>query len=113
HSQLLPYLEQTGIYGNIDWRYPPETPGMDGGVSTNFMPAYQNAGRQNAEICRTRVPTFLCPSDPVAGGRADWAGANNYVGNQGSMYMCDAPAGEPSTGDPRDSDRARDTYDFS
>src|SRR5256885_2469774 len=65
HSELLPFLEQTGLQGAIDLAFPPETPGMQGGASTNFMPAWQNPGRQNASLCRTRLPIFLCPSDPV------------------------------------------------
>jgi prepilin-type N-terminal cleavage/methylation domain-containing protein/prepilin-type processing-associated H-X9-DG protein len=84
HSLLLPFMEQGNIYGNIDFKFPPATPGM-GGV-TAFMPAFSNPGGQNAVICRTLIPGFLCPSDiePVG----DWPGQNNYAGNQGG-WLCD------------------------
>src|SRR5436305_10794318 len=46
HALILPYVEQDNLYKSIDFAFPPETPGMGGVI--NFMPAYQNAGRQNA-----------------------------------------------------------------
>jgi prepilin-type N-terminal cleavage/methylation domain-containing protein/prepilin-type processing-associated H-X9-DG protein len=86
HSQLLPYIEQDSLYKSIDFSYPPETPGMGGVI--NFMPAYQNPGRVNAQACRSVVKTFLCPSDGAArpGG---WLGVNNYYGSQGVQFLCD------------------------
>src|SRR5260221_11183827 len=39
HSMLLPYLDQAPLYNLIDFRNPPDTPGMAGVI--NFMPAYQ------------------------------------------------------------------------
>ena len=69
---ILPYIEQGNLYKAIDFTYPPETPGMEGPV-INFMPAWQNPGRVNADACRAVVPTFLCPSDP-AGTPSDWPG---------------------------------------
>jgi prepilin-type N-terminal cleavage/methylation domain-containing protein/prepilin-type processing-associated H-X9-DG protein len=101
HSQLLSYIEQTTVEAAIDFRFPPETPGMQGGASTNFMPAFQNPGRENATVCRARLPVFLCPSD-AAGLSSDWPGQNNYVANQGAMHMCDATEDAPSTDDPND-----------
>jgi prepilin-type processing-associated H-X9-DG protein len=65
-----------------------------GGV-INFMPPHENPNRVNAAICRTHIPTFMCPTDlPPAG---DWAGQNNYVGNQGG-WLCDRGhgPGEPT-----------------
>ena len=55
HSQILPELEQANLYNNINFLFPPETPGM-GGPVVNFMPAYQNPGRVNAEACRSEEP---------------------------------------------------------
>ena len=66
-----------------------------GGV-TPFMPAYQNPGRVNADACRTRVPGFICPSDP-APTPPDWEGQNNYYANQGTQFMCDLSNLQPST----------------
>src|SRR5947199_5924221 len=62
HTLLLPYIEQDNLFRSIDLNFPPETPGMEGPI-INFMPAYQNPARQNADACRTVVQTYLCPSD--------------------------------------------------
>jgi prepilin-type N-terminal cleavage/methylation domain-containing protein/prepilin-type processing-associated H-X9-DG protein len=86
HAYMLPYIEQDSLYKSINWSFPPETPGMGGVV--NFMPAYQNPGRQNAIPSRTKVPLFLCPSD-YAGVPDDWPGQNNYYGNLGTQFLCD------------------------
>jgi prepilin-type N-terminal cleavage/methylation domain-containing protein/prepilin-type processing-associated H-X9-DG protein len=94
HSQLLPYLEQDNLYKSINFDFPPETPGMRGAVP--FMPAYQNPGRVNATACRTRVVTFLCPSDGAQEPQ-DWPGQNNYVANQGRQFLCDLSEQQPST----------------
>jgi prepilin-type N-terminal cleavage/methylation domain-containing protein/prepilin-type processing-associated H-X9-DG protein len=97
NTLILPYLEQNNLYQSIDFNYPPETPGMGGAV--NFMPAYQNPGRQNAVASRTVISTFLCPSD-AAPQPSDWPGQNNYLGNMGTTYMCDVSDQHPSTLDP-------------
>jgi len=102
HSKILPYLEQVNLQAKIDFRFPPETPGMNGAIP--FMPAWQNPGRVNSTICRQLLPVFLCPSDG-APYRADWPGANNYVANQGAMHMCDNSERDPSTVDPVDINR--------
>lgn len=84
HALILPQLEQAAVRAAINFNMPPETPGMGGVV--DFMPPHQNPARENAEICRLQIPTFLCPSDLSIAG--DWRGQNNYVGNQGS-WLCD------------------------
>ncbi len=94
HSQLLPYIEQDNLFKSIDFTRPPETPGMQGVI--NFMPAYQNPGRENAAACRTSVTTFLCPSDP-APQPGDWPGQNNYLASQGVQFLCDLTESQPST----------------
>lgn len=95
HSQLLPYVEQDNLYKSIDFNFPPETPGMAGPI-VNFMPAYQNPNRENADACRRTVPLFLCPSDP-APQPSDWPGQNNYLANQGTQFLCDLSQSLPST----------------
>jgi prepilin-type N-terminal cleavage/methylation domain-containing protein/prepilin-type processing-associated H-X9-DG protein len=96
HSQLLPYIEQAPLYQAIDFNFPPETPGMAGvGAVINFMPAYQNPGRQNAAQCRTKVPIFLCPSDIAP--PEDWPGQNNYLASQGTQFLCDLSENFAST----------------
>jgi prepilin-type processing-associated H-X9-DG protein len=97
HALLLPYAEQDNLFKSIDFSFPPETPGMGGVV--NFMPAWQNPGRQNAVPCRTAVSIFICPSDP-APQPADWPGQNNYLGNMGTTYMCDVNDQQGSQLDP-------------
>src|SRR5262249_43482354 len=91
---LLPYIEQDNLYKTIDFSWPPETPGMGGVI--NFMPAWQNPARQNADASRTVVPTYLCPSDP-AGQPGDWPGQNNYLANLGTTFLCDLSDQQPST----------------
>src|SRR5438445_12408452 len=94
HSQLLPYIEQDNLYRSIDFSWPPETPGMGGVI--NFMPAWQNPARQNADASRTVVPIYICPSDP-AGQPGDWPGQNNYLANLGATFLCDLSEQLPST----------------
>jgi prepilin-type N-terminal cleavage/methylation domain-containing protein/prepilin-type processing-associated H-X9-DG protein len=94
HAQMLPYVEQDNLFKSIDFTYAPETPGMAGAVA--FMPAYQNPGRVNATQCRTRVPMFLCPSDPALP-VDDFAGGTNYLGNLGAQFLCDLSEQLPST----------------
>ena len=94
HSQLLPYIEQDNLYKQIDFNFPPETPGMAGVI--NFMPAYSNPGGVNAAQCRTRISIFICPSDP-APIPGDWPGQNNYLANQGSSFLCDISESQAST----------------
>src|SRR5579872_4832054 len=85
HALLLPHMEQQNLYDSIDFKNPPDTPGMAGAVPT-FMPPYASPGGINTVASQTAVPGFLCPSDgpPLSG----WAGENNYCGNQGS-WLCD------------------------
>src|SRR5689334_22447230 len=45
-SQLLAYIEQGSLFNSINFSLAPETPGMAGDVA--FMPAFQNANRENA-----------------------------------------------------------------
>jgi prepilin-type N-terminal cleavage/methylation domain-containing protein/prepilin-type processing-associated H-X9-DG protein len=94
HSQILPYIEQENLFKMIDFKFPPETPGMAGVI--NFMPAYQNPGRVNADASRVLVPGFICPSDP-APTPGDWPGQTNYLANQGSSFLCDLSEALPST----------------
>ena len=84
HALFLPFIEQSALYNTIDFRFPPETPGMGGVVA--FMPAYINPSGVNAASCRTPVPGFFCPSDSAP--TDVWQAQNNYVGNQGG-WLCD------------------------
>jgi prepilin-type N-terminal cleavage/methylation domain-containing protein/prepilin-type processing-associated H-X9-DG protein len=99
HSHLLPFLEQDNLYASIDFNFPPETPGMAGVIK--FMPAYQNPGRVNAAQCRTKVRTFLCPSDYGAE-PDDWPGQNNYYASQGLQFLCDLSEQQLSTVAPKE-----------
>jgi prepilin-type N-terminal cleavage/methylation domain-containing protein/prepilin-type processing-associated H-X9-DG protein len=103
HAMILPYLEQVNLYKSINFKFPPETPGMGGVI--NFMPPYQNPNRENAEACRTKLNAFLCPSDgPISDMAGDWPGQNNYACNQGS-WLCDRNDNNPPAGSVAPSER--------
>ena len=99
HSQILPFMEQGNIYNAIDFTWPPETPGM-GSPVINFMPAWQNPGRVNAQQSRMYVKNFICPSDP-APIPDDWPGQNNYYANI-QTWLCDLSDQEGSTIAPKE-----------
>lgn len=84
HALLLPYLDLATLQNQIDFRNPPDTPGMGGVIA--FMPAYTSPGGVNTIPSKVIVPAFLCPSDK--GVAPDWAGQNNYAANQGG-WLCD------------------------
>src|SRR5262245_23622487 len=94
HSELLPYVEQDPLWRSIDFKSPPETPGMAGAVP--FMPAWQNPGGINAAQSRAFIPTFICPAD-LAEIPTDWPGQNNYYASQGVTFLCDLSENFPST----------------
>ncbi len=69
HARLLPYMEQTQIYDLIDFR-----------VDFNHA--------NNATALNTKVPTFICPSDPgVAVQTANQGAQNNYYVNSGTIPL--------------------------
>ena len=80
---------------SIDFNYPPETPRAWAGRSPSCRPT-QNPGRVNAVACRSKVLTFICPSDG-ASLPGDWPGQNNYLANQGTSFLCDVSELQPST----------------
>lgn len=94
HSQILPYMELQSLYSSLNFTFGPETPGMGGVIA--FMPAFENAARQNRDGSRTLVPGFLCPSDEPTDG--SWPGGNNYCGNQGG-WLCDRGDDPPAASD--------------
>ena len=94
HAYLLPFVEQDNLFKQINFTFAPDTPGMGGVVA--FMPAYTSPGGVNTTACRTKVPVFICPSDP-APLPGDWPGQNNYLANQGTSFMCDVSEFQPST----------------
>ncbi len=73
HAYLLPYLEQSVVYSQI-----------------NFSVSYNNAA--NAAAMATTIKTFICPSDPTGAPiiPPQW-GANNYRVNQGSNLLWGLP----------------------
>jgi prepilin-type N-terminal cleavage/methylation domain-containing protein/prepilin-type processing-associated H-X9-DG protein len=97
-AYILPFIEQGNVYDAIDFNFPPETPGMAGAVA--FMPPWSNPGGQNHVISRTKIKTFLCPSDINLD--ETWPGQTNYVGNLGSQFLCDLSERAPSTVAPKE-----------
>lgn len=84
HAMILPYLDQSPLYNQLNFSFPPDTPGMGGVIA--FMPAYTNPTGTNSAASRTVVPGFMCPSDRSPSDI--WQGQNNYAGNQGG-WLCD------------------------
>jgi prepilin-type N-terminal cleavage/methylation domain-containing protein len=97
NSQILPYLEQDNLFKTMNFQSPPSTPGMGGVIA--FMPAYTNP--VNDTPSRMKVRMFICPSDP-APIDATWPGQNNYLGNLGSVFLCDLSEQQPSTNFPNE-----------
>ncbi len=76
HAYLLPYLEQDGVRGLIDFSTPP---------ISYTAPGIVYDGSRNDPAARTRIGAFVCPADP-AGGRVPGIthAGTNYAGNAGS-----------------------------
>jgi len=65
HAMMLPYLEQQPIYNAINF---------------NWAGGHHIGGAINATVWNTRISSFLCPSDGLAG----QANTNNYYGSVGT-----------------------------
>lgn len=84
HAMILPYIDQAPLYNQLNFSFPPDTPGMGGVIA--FMPAYTSPGGVNSVGSRAIIPAFMCPSDRSP--NDPWQGQNNYAGNQGG-WLCD------------------------
>jgi prepilin-type N-terminal cleavage/methylation domain-containing protein len=76
-SVMMPYLEEAGLYSQVDWTIPL------GERNTQTPPDRSH---------HIKFQTFLCPSDEDTGIVNDWYGARgNYVGNVGigTIWMDD------------------------
>jgi prepilin-type N-terminal cleavage/methylation domain-containing protein/prepilin-type processing-associated H-X9-DG protein len=97
HVHLLPYLEQTALYQQMDLK-----------VSSNVAP--------NSTVKMNVVPLFLCPSDPVAQIPAGKGGGNNYRWNAGVSIVNSYPTAEnasmPPPNGPFWNDTARKVTDI-
>lgn len=56
-SHILPYIEQQAVYDQFDFSKPSCTMDMTPNAS----------GSSNFQVCATRIPAYLCPSDPQNG----------------------------------------------
>jgi prepilin-type N-terminal cleavage/methylation domain-containing protein len=85
-ARILPYLEESNLHRQIDFRF-------------NYSDV-TNAP-QHAEVTKTRVPSFVCPSEPKAEPRV---GAKlthfplNYGINYGTWFIYDAKSGQSGDG---------------
>jgi prepilin-type N-terminal cleavage/methylation domain-containing protein len=79
HARLLPFMEQSQIYSLI-----------------NFSVDYNHS--DNAIALNSKVPTFVCPSDPAAGIQSVSAGGqNNYYVNSGTVPLWQRNTANPWT----------------
>ncbi len=81
HTMILPYVDQTPVYNQYDLNcYWDENP-----------PNSCASGKNNRILSRTKIPGFLCPSDPNANTAE---GQNNYAGNTGPNFCWTATLNE-------------------
>jgi prepilin-type N-terminal cleavage/methylation domain-containing protein len=78
HAYLLPYLDQNSLYDSVD-----------------FDTSWNST--TNAQARGTKVPVFVCPSQPSTSLPAGWAGTT-YRANQGSELLYGRPSTDPSNG---------------
>lgn len=92
-TQLLPYVEQQNVYNLLDTQSDPRVAyagSLNGGfwqTSTGCLlhsrargRAYDDPAHPNGQIAaKTQIPTFVCPSTPLAGAARDPLG--QYGGN--------------------------------
>ena len=77
HALILPYLEQSGIYGSINFALP-----VWGGLGA---PPYNVD--VHATVRMQRLEVFLCPSDQNPGTGSSGYGPNNYMANWGVFHL--------------------------
>jgi prepilin-type N-terminal cleavage/methylation domain-containing protein/prepilin-type processing-associated H-X9-DG protein len=97
HARLLPYIEESNLYAQLNFNYPPDMADMTG--ATGGCKPFTNPNGINM-ACLTPVKIFICPSDPAPQQQTGPNGltypGNNYWGNMGTMtFMCDQ-GDEPS-----------------
>ncbi len=75
-AHILPYVEQNGLYGQLDLNSAPTTLGIGGVIYS---------GATNATAAAQPVRVLQCPSDPAEGQvPGSTFGGTNYVANTGS-----------------------------
>ncbi|HVU89850.1 MAG TPA: DUF1559 domain-containing protein [Pirellulales bacterium] len=75
-AYILPYVEQNGLYGQLDLKSAPTTLGIAG---------VTYSGANNAAAAAQAVRVLQCPSDPAEGQvPGSTFGGTNYVANTGS-----------------------------
>ncbi|HEV7225009.1 MAG TPA: DUF1559 domain-containing protein [Pirellulales bacterium] len=87
HVHLLPFLDQSQLYSQVDFAERGIGPTSDPPKST-----------WNPELLKITVPVFRCPSDGQ-----QWPGANNYRANMGGgpavlKHVVNGVADEPANG---------------
>ena len=104
HCQILPYIEQSNVYNQInfqdhlndDTHYPHYAyrPPTWNGAGTKTTPRPGLAGALTCQqLGGTKVPAFLCPSDPPYGDQA-WTSNNNYGFSSGSCLGWNGNGGD-------------------
>jgi hypothetical protein len=82
-AMILPQIEQGPLFQSIDFSVPMTSVV---GAAPNYLRLEIQANHRNAAAAATRIPTFLCPSDPWV--QTPYAGTalpapGSYVGNAG------------------------------
>lgn len=77
-SRLLPYLEQEGLFNDVNFSLPgSDVPGAGGDVSVT----------ENLTAAKKILTVFLCPSDGRANHRSPDMGDNSYCANYGQPQV--------------------------
>ncbi len=102
HAALLPYIEQGQVYDKInfndtlndDAHYPHYvyTPWNGGGLKTTPTPG-ATGSMTCRELGQTKLPAFMCPSDPAYADVA-WRANNNYGFSTGPTLGWNGNAGD-------------------
>jgi prepilin-type N-terminal cleavage/methylation domain-containing protein/prepilin-type processing-associated H-X9-DG protein len=83
HARILPYMDGTPLYNQINWKMPPgwmqPPPTLFAGPHSSFLSVTVSTGTTMRGA--PALPTYICPSDshPCTPRWNDWAGSDHYT----------------------------------